>query len=79
MKLKPDDSKGHTYLAIAVGKLALYEGGKRKVELASEVKKEAERAIKLNAREDLTAWHVLGVLRNGEMAELNWICASSPS
>ncbi len=71
VKLKPDDSKGHTYLAIAVGKLALYEGGKRKVELASEVKKEAERAIKLNDKEDL-AWHVLGVW-NREMAELNWI------
>jgi hypothetical protein len=37
VKLKPDDSKGHTYLAVAVGKLALYEGGKRKVELANEV------------------------------------------
>src|SRR5438045_2711255 len=28
----PNDSKGHLYLAIAVGKLALFEGGKRKVE-----------------------------------------------
>jgi len=71
VKLKPDDSKGHLYLAVAVGKLALYEGGKRKVELASEVKKEAERAIKLNDKEDL-AYHVLGVW-NREMAELNWV------
>ncbi len=71
VKLKPDDSKGRAYLAVAVGKLALYEGGKRKVELASEVKKEAERAIKLNDKEDL-AYHVLGVW-NREMAELNWI------
>jgi Flp pilus assembly protein TadD len=71
VKLKPDDSKGHAYLAVAVGKLALYEGGKRKVELANQVKKEAERAIKLNDKEDL-AYHVLGVW-NREMAELNWI------
>jgi tetratricopeptide (TPR) repeat protein len=68
---KPDDSKGHAYLAVAVGKLALYEGGKRKVELGNEVKREAERAIKLNDKEDL-AYHVLGVW-NREMAELNWV------
>ena len=71
VRLKPDDSKGHTYLAVAVGKLALYEGGKRKVELANEVKKEAQKAIKLNDREDI-AYHVLGVW-NREMAELNWV------
>ncbi|HUJ11349.1 MAG TPA: hypothetical protein VL171_15130 [Verrucomicrobiae bacterium] len=70
VNLKPDDSKGHAYLAVAVGKLALYEGGKRKVELGNEVKREAQRAIKLNDKEDL-AWHVLGVW-NREMAELNW-------
>jgi tetratricopeptide (TPR) repeat protein len=71
VSLKPDDSKGHAYLAVAVGKLALYEGGKRKVELGNEVKREAERAIKLNDKEDL-AYHVLGIW-NREMAELNWV------
>ncbi len=71
VSLKPDDSKGHAYLAVAVGKLALYEGGKRKVELGNEVKREADRAIKLNDKEDI-AYHVLGVW-NREMAELNWV------
>ena len=71
VKLNPEGSKGHTYLAVAVGKLALYEGGKRKVSLASEVKKEAERAVKLDDKEDL-AYHVLGVW-NREMVELNWV------
>jgi tetratricopeptide (TPR) repeat protein len=71
VKLKPGDSKGHAYLAVAVGKLALYEGGKRKVELANDVKKEAERAIQRNDKEDL-GYHVLGVW-NREMVELNWI------
>ncbi|HVM61156.1 MAG TPA: hypothetical protein VMV72_09850 [Verrucomicrobiae bacterium] len=70
VKLNPDDSKGHAYLAVAVGKLALYEGGKRKVSLAGEVKKEAERAIRRNDKEDL-GYHVLGVW-NREMVELNW-------
>jgi len=71
VKLKPDDSKGHAYLAVTVGKLGLYEGGKRKVELANEVQKEAEQAIKLNNKEDL-GYHVLGVW-NREMVELNWV------
>lgn len=71
VKLNPDDSKGHAYLAVAVGKLALYEGGKRKVELANQVKTEAQRAIRLNDKEDL-AYHVLGVW-NREMVELNWV------
>jgi len=71
VKLRPDDSKGHVYLAVAVGKLALYEGGKRKVELANEVQKEAKRAIHRNDKEDL-AYHVLGVW-NREMVELNWV------
>jgi hypothetical protein len=71
VKLKPDGSKGHAYLAVAVGKLALYEGGKRKVSLASEVKTEAEHAVKLDDKEDL-GYHVLGVW-NREMAELNWM------
>ncbi|HTS20027.1 MAG TPA: hypothetical protein VMP11_20805 [Verrucomicrobiae bacterium] len=70
VKLNPHDSKGHAYLAVSVGKLALYEGGKRKVSLASEVKEEAERAIHRDDKEDL-AWHVLGVW-NREMVELNW-------
>ncbi|HUI07496.1 MAG TPA: hypothetical protein VL486_10890 [Verrucomicrobiae bacterium] len=71
VRLKPDDSKGHAYLAVAVGKLALYEGGKRKIELANEVKTEARKAIQLNDREDV-AYHVLGIW-NREMAELNWV------
>jgi tetratricopeptide (TPR) repeat protein len=71
VKLNPGDSKGHAYLAVAVGKLALYEGGKRKIELAGEVQTESEKAIKLNDKEDL-AYHVLGVW-NREMVELNWV------
>ena len=71
VRLSPNDSKGHTYLAIAVGKLALYDGGKRKVELSNEVKSEAEKSIALNSKEDL-AYHVLGIW-NREMAQLNWM------
>jgi tetratricopeptide (TPR) repeat protein len=66
----PDNAKAHAYLAIAVGKLALFSGGKRKVELSKEVKSEAERALSLDPNEDL-AYHVLGVWHR-EMVQLNW-------
>lgn len=71
VRLNPKDSKGHAYLAVAVGKLALYEGGKRKVELSKEVQAEAGKAIELNPQEDL-GYHVLGVWHR-EMVELNWM------
>jgi tetratricopeptide (TPR) repeat protein len=68
--LNPADSKGHIQHAVAVGKLALYLGGKQKVEMSNVVKAEAEKAITLNPNEDL-AYHVLGIW-NREMADLNW-------
>jgi len=70
VKFNPNDSRGHTFLAVVVGKLALYQGGRTKVELSKEVKTEAEKAIALNPKEDL-AYHVLGVW-NREMVGLNW-------
>jgi tetratricopeptide (TPR) repeat protein len=71
VRLNPKDSKGYACLAVAVGKRALFEGGKRKVELSKEVKIEADKAIELNPKGDL-AYHVLGVW-NREMVELNWM------
>jgi tetratricopeptide (TPR) repeat protein len=74
VQLEPAGSKGHDYLAIALGKLALYEGGKRKVELAREVKSEAERALQLDPDDDL-ALHVRA-LWNREMVSLGWALRS---
>lgn len=71
VQLNPKDSKGHLYLSMAVGNLALFEGGKKKVELSKEIKTEADKAVELNPKEDL-ALHVIGVW-NREMAELNWM------
>jgi tetratricopeptide (TPR) repeat protein len=70
IELNPSDSEGHTFLAVAVGKLALFEGGKRKVELSKEVRAEAEKALQLNPNDDV-ALHVLAIW-NREMAELGW-------
>jgi hypothetical protein len=66
--LSPEDSKSHLYLSVAVGKLALYEGGRRKVELSKETKVEAERAVALNPNEDV-GYHVLTIWHR-EMVEL---------
>ncbi len=62
---------------MAVGKLALYEGGKRKVELANEVQKEAQRAIKLNDKEDLAQPMCFGVW-NREMTIRTSLYANLP-
>ncbi len=58
--LNPSGSKGHLYRAIALGKLALFEGGKKKVRLSHAIKAEADSALALDPSEDL-AHHVVGV------------------
>jgi hypothetical protein len=69
VRLNPNDSKGYLYLAICEGKVALFEGGKKKVELGKDVKAQAEKALAMNPRENL-AYHVLGIWHR-EMATLN--------
>ncbi len=72
--VNPSGSMGHAYLAVAVGKLALFEGGKRKVELSKEVKAEAEKALQCDPDDDV-ALHVLAIW-NREMVELSWFLKS---
>ena len=66
--IEPRGAKGHAFLAVALGKLALFVGGKRKVRLSHEVKAEADTALALDPDEDL-AHHVLGVW-NREIVKL---------
>ncbi len=56
--LREDDTWGHSYLAAAVGKLAMLIGGKRKIELSRAVRDEAQRAIELAPDNDI-ALHIL--------------------
>lgn len=65
----PAISRTHTTLAASLGKLALFRGGKRKVELAREVGREARRAAELDPR-DFAPFTVLGVVER-ELATLN--------
>ena len=65
----PAVSRAHTTLAAALGRMALFRGGKQKVELAREVGREARRGVELDSR-DFAPFTVLGVLER-ELATLN--------
>ena len=58
--LAPRGAEGHAFLAIALGKRALFEGGRRRVRLAYEIRAQADTAIAIDSTQDL-AHHVLGV------------------
>ncbi|MBI1930377.1 tetratricopeptide repeat protein [Candidatus Poribacteria bacterium] len=59
VQIAPNNSRCHTYIALTVGKLAGFEGGKTKIQMSKEVKEEATRAIELDPQND-TAYHILG-------------------
>ncbi len=59
VEVAPDKVEGHVKLAIAKGRLALFKGGKIKVQLSKDVKAEAERALQINPKDD-QALHCLG-------------------
>lgn len=66
----PDTANAHFFLAVSIGLVALYEGGKTKINLSKEVKKEAEKTLELDPNHH-GAYHVLGRW-NRELANLNW-------
>lgn len=59
VKLYPDSADAHFVLAMCVGRVALFEGGKTKIRLSKEVKAEADKAIALNPNHD-GAYHIIG-------------------
>ncbi|MDZ7361304.1 MAG: tetratricopeptide repeat protein [candidate division KSB1 bacterium] len=69
--LHPDSANSHFSLAVALGRVALYEGGKRKIQIAKEVQAEAQQTLRVNPRHD-GAMHVLGRWHY-ELADLNFI------
>ena len=71
VKLAPDSSAAHVWLAVALGRQALREGPKAKLALSREIKSEADRAVALDAN-DARAWHVLAVW-NMKVASLSMI------
>jgi len=62
VQINPNGAEGHLYLAIAIGKLALFSSPREKVKSVWEVKREAEKAIELDPTQQkaylaLGAWH----------------------
>jgi len=60
--LRPEGAEGHLYLAVSMGKLALFSPASEKVKFVRDIKEEAERAIELDPEEQkgylaLGAWH----------------------
>jgi tetratricopeptide (TPR) repeat protein len=62
---------GHTWLAAALGNLAMYGGSEEKVRLSREIKKELDRALELDPRDDV-AWSILGTFYRA-LGRISWI------
>jgi len=64
-------SKGHLFLSIALGRVALDAGAKKRIQLSKEIKKEVDLAIKCDPSDDI-AYHVLGRWHR-KLSNLSWI------
>ncbi len=62
--LAPKDSEAQLCTAITYGKMMPFQGKKEQVEATPRIKSAADRAIKLDPRND-SAWHVLGRWHQG--------------
>ncbi|MDZ7344917.1 MAG: tetratricopeptide repeat protein, partial [candidate division KSB1 bacterium] len=69
--LYPDSAEGHFFLAVALGRVALDVGGKHKIQLAKEIKTEAEAALQINPAHD-GAMHLIGRWHY-ELSNLNFV------
>ncbi len=64
------NANGHSWLAIALGNKAMYEGSRSKVALCNEIKKELDIALQLNPRDDLS-YSVLGTFYRA-LGKISW-------
>ena len=71
VEINPEGAKGHLYLSIAIGRVALDSGKKEQVRLSKEIKVEVDKALELDPNDDV-AWHVLGRWHR-KMATLGWV------
>ncbi|MGD8229119.1 MAG: hypothetical protein PVH82_14250 [Desulfobacteraceae bacterium] len=69
--IHPNGSKGHLFLSIAIGQVALDAGAKERVRLSKEVKSEVDKALSIDPLDDV-AWHVLGRWHR-RLSSLSWI------
>ena len=59
IEVNPEGWEGHFRLAVALGRLALFRGGKEKIKLSEMVKAEGDKALALNPEAD-GVYHLLG-------------------
>ena len=59
MRIDSTLAESNTWLAAALGNTAMYEGSKKKVALANDIKRLLLQSIQLNPRDDI-AWSILG-------------------
>lgn len=71
VKLDSTGSKGHLYLSISLGRVALDAGAKERIKLSKDIKREVDLAIKYDPNDDI-AYHVLGRW-NRKLSNLSWI------
>ncbi|ABG60853.1 conserved hypothetical protein, with TPR repeat [Cytophaga hutchinsonii ATCC 33406] len=71
IELEETNANGHTWLAAALGNTAMYEGSKTKVRLCTQIKKELNRAIALNPKDDI-AYSILGSFYR-EIGNISWL------
>lgn len=71
VRLHPGQSNAHYYRALAVGRRALFAGGKEKVGLAQEIEREALKALEIDPRNGRA--HGLIGRYYREMAHLGWV------
>lgn len=69
VRVAPDSTAPHVWLAVALGRQALREGPKTKLAISKEIKSEADRALALDPNAG-RAWHVLAVW-NVKVSSLN--------
>ena len=61
----------HTWLAAALGNIAMFEGSETKVQLSREIKQELDTALRLDPNDDV-AWSILGTFYRA-LGKVSWI------
>ncbi len=71
IKRDPTSADGYYALAVAMGRFALSQSGKDRINAVKEIRSNAEKALRINPRHG-RAWHVMGKW-NYEVSDLNML------
>ncbi len=71
IEVNPNGAKGHLYLSVALGRVALDASPKERIRMSKEIKAEVDKALALDPNDDI-AWHVLARWHR-KLSTLSWI------